>query len=877
VSSLRVLAARVAGWLRRSQRERDLIRELHANIQLHIDDNLRAGMPPHEARRAALIKFGGIDQTRDAMRELWSIRWIETLWQDMRYALRGLRRAPGFSITAILSLALGLGGSVAIFTIADSLLLRPLPYQDPSQLVIVWEAKRGAATTQNVVNPANYRDWKQQNDVFASMAAFAQFRVVLTVDKRAEEVDRQIVSAEFLPLLGVPPLRGRWFTPEEDKPGTPSSIIISYHLWQTWFGGADDIIGRQVQLNSTPRTIVGVMPADFYFLDRAVEFWEPIGLDPAASRRGRFMMVLARLKPGVDRDRAQTAMTLIAQRLEGAFPDFDAKWGVNVEPLRDALVGPVRASVLILLGAVALLLLVACANVAGLLLARYAVRRREMAVRASLGAGRLRVVRQLLTESVVLGLLSGLLGVAVAKWMVAALVAVAPPQIVRSAVIAIDWRIVGFGALLAVLTSVIFGLAPALVTTRKGLMDAVRHDSRASIGTGGRLRAWLVGAEVALCVVLLTGAVLLFRSLVGLQAVDPGLDPSNLLTFRVSLPPPRYPDVSQRVPFFARAIDEIAQLPGVRSAAAVSVVPFKGVPSGTTVFIEGQPPAKPGEELSAAIRTVTPNYFRTMGIPLRSGRDFTAADNRVEAPVRFIVNEAFVRKYLGGAPPLEARVSARMDTVNPFGDIIGVVGDVKEGSLDKAPRPTVYYVHARLANSGLVIVVRTDGPRPDLGELARRAVARIDPAQPIADVLTMDEVLGLTMARQRFSATLMVAFSLGALLLAAIGIYGVLAYSVSQRTREIGVRVALGAEPSRIVWLIVAAGARIVLAGTVAGVAGALLLSGLLESLLFGIAPRDPLTFALVPATLALVGLAAAALPARRAVNLDPTDALRTD
>ncbi len=810
-----------------------------------------------------------------------NIRFIglETAWHDLRYALRGLQRSPGFALTAILSLALGIGASLSIFTVADNLLLRPLPYRDPSRLMMLWESRRTIGDREhNVVSPGNYFDWKAQNDVFETMAAFREGPSVLMDGDRVEQLTKQLVSADLFPLLGVHPIRGRLFTAAEDRPASDTVLLISYRLWQSWFGGDDGVIGRRVQVNATPRTIIGVMPPGFHFRNRETDLWEPLGLNPAQNYRktsGRYMLSIGRLKPGVSQTQAQARMTAIAQRLETAYPEFDKNWTINVESLRDSLVREVKTSLIVLLCAVGLLLAVACANVANLLLARYTTRRQEMAVRASLGASRWRVVRQLLTESIVLSLAGGLLGVLLARWAVAGLLALAPRDLTRSANITLDFRILVFAIGLSMLTGVIFGLVPSLIASRISLANALNDGSRSSTSSG-HLRTWLIGAEVALSVMLLAGAGLLFRSLVGLQKVDPGLDSSGVLTFRVSIPAARYPELPRRTQFFSRALERIQQLPGVRSASAVSYLPFAGDASETSVNIGGRPAPKPGEELSSVIRTVMPGYFRTMGITLKRGRDFTVADNSQSTPYRFIVSEAFAKKFLPGEEPIGKSINALMDTKNPYGEIIGVVGDVKEGSLDKEPMPTVYYIHSHLSYPSMILTVRSNGNPMSLAEPVRRIIRELDAAQPIAEIRSMQDILGQTFARQRFSALLLIGFSIAALLLAAVGIYGVLAYSVSERTREIGVRVALGAEPGRIAALILRDGARPVLAGIAIGIAGALGLSTVLKSLLFGVGPRDPITFVVVPVVLMGVALIAAYVPARRAARLDPMQALRT-
>jgi putative ABC transport system permease protein len=802
---------------------------------------------------------------------------LDTIWQDVRYAVRGLLRNLGFSATAILSLLLGIGASLAIFTVTDSLLLRSLPYRDSGRLVMVWERNmRKAGEDHNVVSPGNYLDWKRQNDVFESMAGFRTATSVLTVASRSEQLVKQLVTADLFPLLGVQPVRGRLFTAEDDKPGVNSALIISYRVWQSWFGGDETVIGRNVQVNSTPRTIIGVMPPGFYFLDRDTDVWDTLGLDGRDYRKtqGRWMLCLARLKRGITRGAAQAHMIALAQRLETAYPVFDKNWSVNVEPLRDSMVRQVKASLLILMGAVGLLLAVACANVANLLLARYAARSRELAVRMSVGAGRARVIRQLLTESVLLGLIGGASGELAAWWAVKGLVTLAPADLTRGAQVSYDLRIGLFALGLSLATGVVFGIAPALAASRGQLADGLREGGRSHIGGANRLRALLVGGEVALSVMLLVGGMLLFRSFVRLQTVDPGLDPTGVLTFRLALPAARYPEAA-RSQFFSRAIEQIEGLPGVQVASAISYLPFNGDAAGTWVGIAGRPAPRAGEELLGIIRTVLPGYFRAMRIPLKAGRDFTAADNDPRSPYRFIVNETFVERYLKGEQPLGKQINSLMDRSNPFGEIIGVVGDVKEDSVDKGPMPTVYYIHNHLSYPAMTFVVRTAGDPMSLTGPIRRIIQGMDPAQPIANVRTMQAIVAETFSRQRFSALLLSGFSLASLLLAGVGIYGLLSFSVTERRREIGVRMAVGAQPAQIVGMIVGSGARLVGTGTAVGIAGALALSGLLKGLLFGVGPRDVATYVAVPALLGVVALIACYLPARRAANLEPVSALR--
>jgi putative ABC transport system permease protein len=802
---------------------------------------------------------------------------MDTFFQDFRYALRTLRRTPSFTLAAVACLALGIGANTAIFSVIDGILLRPLPFSDPASLVMVWETDPSQGRDRNVVSPANYLDWRAQSSSFADIGSYIDWRGNLTGIDEPVEVKVSIATASFFRVLGVPPALGRVYTPEEDMPNAPNVVVLSHRLWERQFGARRDAIGSRLNLNGRPSTIIGVMPADFGIEGSTAELWAPMRLDPAVDYRtqtGRYLTAVARLKPGVTPQRAQADMNVIARRLESAHPVFNAGWGANVVPMSEQVVGGVRRALLVLGGVVGFVLLIACANVANLLLARSTARTREIAVRSALGAGRGRMVRQLLTESVALSALGAALGLVLAYWGLEAVKALAPRGVPRLATISIDAATLGFTVIVALVTGILFGLVPALHAGRGNLQTVLREGSRGSTASGGA-RGILVVAQVALSLILLVGAGLMMRSFVKLQSVDPGFDPHNVLTGRIQLAGERFRASSAATAFFEQILERVGKLPGVESAGAINWLPFAGDGSATSYWIEGRPVPPPTSEFVADVRAVDSRYFRTMRIRVRRGEPFDARAS-TESPKQVVVNEAFVRVHFPTGNPIGEHVLMPWgDTLR--GEIVGVVADTKHAGLDSVARPMIYWAMKQFPTNFMTLVVRTTGDPMRLAPAVAREVRALDANQPFADPQPLDAYLGQSVAQRRFSMTLLGVFSVLALVLAAVGIYGVLAYSVAQRTREIGVRMALGAREATVATMVVREALGVVGIGLAIGVAGALALTRVLASLLYEVSPTDPLTFAGVTIVLAAVAVSASYLPARRAARVDPIVALRSD
>jgi putative ABC transport system permease protein len=812
------------------------------------------------------------------------------LWQDIRYGLRTLLKSPGFTLVALTALALGIGANTAIFSVVNAVLLRSLPYRDSGQLMIVWEVNRAREGRNNVASPANFLDWREQAGSFQEMAAFYDAAFNLTGEGNPEEIPAQVTSGNLLTMLGTEPALGRVYTNEEAEPGRDDVIVISHGLWQRRFGGTADVVGKKISLNGQNVTILGVMPQGFkWFMKegsrtgKAAEIWTPTKFESSLSTptkgRGRYITVAGRLKPGVTPEQAQAEMSNIASRLEKQHPQVNTNMGINIVPVREQLAGEIKTALYVLLAAVGFVLLIACSNVANLMLARAASRQSEFSIRTALGAGRWRMVRQLLTESLLLSVLGGALGLLIALWGVDALVALSPPNMLVTEKISLSLPVLAFTFLVSLLTGTIFGLAPALEVTRLNLNESLKETGKSNMSSrrSRRLSSVFVVAQVALALVLLIGSTLMIRSFLRLQAVDPGFQTENLLTLRVTVPRTKYQEDAQVVAFFRQALERLKSLPDVRSVGAVSALPFGGnLGARTSFWIEGRPAPPPGEELSTDVRVTDENYFQTIGIPLLSGRTFTEQEAKEDRRV-IVINEAMARQHFPGENPIGRHLRVQMMPDPQPTEIIGVVADAKYKTLEGPAFPMVYWAHPQLVYSEMTMIMRTNGEPLNLAAAARREIQTIDKDQPVAEVRTMQSWIDQLTARSRFGMLLLSIFAGLALVLAAIGIYGVMSYSVTQRTHELGIRIALGAKALDVLKLILGRGLALTLVGIALGLAASLALTRFLSSLLFGVSATDPVTFLGLSLLLTAVALLACYIPTRRAMKVDPMVALRNE
>lgn len=808
---------------------------------------------------------------------------MDQLFTDIRYGFRSLLKRPAFTAIALLTLALGIGVNSAIFSAVDSILLRPLPLKDPARLVSVWEHTLRDGIRQNEAAPANFFDLQSQNQSFEQLGAFGPDDVNLTGDGEPERLDGQVVTANVFSILGVAPALGRTFSPEEDQPGQEHVVVLSDALWRRRFNGDPSIVNRTVTLNGESFTVIGVMPRGFFFPEREIELWTPWAMEPdqKSGRGDHYLRLVARLKPGTTLERANADLTSIAQRLSAEYPRTNEGLGFVAHSLHQDYVGNLRLPILILFAAVGLVLLIACANVANLLLAQATTRRKEIAIRIALGARRWTIVRQLLVESLLLAAGGGLLGTLGAFWSVEALGKLLPESLSKLQNVSIDARVFLFTLGVSVLTAVVFGGVPALLASRTrpgATLNDVARDMAG--GTSGRhVRRVLVVSEVALAVVLLVSAGLLIRSFQLLRQVDTGFTSENALTMRMVLPFPKYAQAEARRAFYDETLRRIEALPGVESAGMITFLPLSFHGMNFTFSVEGQPSPSDMKLPFALFRVVSPDYFRAMGIPLRRGRFFDTRDS-IDSQPAVLINRRFAEQYWPGEDAIGKRVKVGpVDSPNVWLTVVGVVGDVRQTGLYEQ-KLEFYVPYAQDRRSFMAprdLVVRTKSDPAAIAAAVRQAVWTVDKDQPVSNVRTLDQVFAAAISQERFQALMLGLFAALALLLACVGLYGVISYAVVQRTHEIGVRMALGAQPVDVLRLVIRQGMTLTLAGLVVGIVAGTFVTRVLTDMLFGVTPRDPLTFAGVPVLLVVVAFLACYIPARRATRIDPLTALRAE
>ena len=881
---------RLRALIRREALDAEMDEELRAHFEKHVEKLIATGLTREEAMRRARLVFGGHEQLKEECREARGVSFFDALKRDVLYGVRVLRKNPGFTAVGLITLALGIGATTAIFSVIDAVLLRPLPYGNSANLVLVWENNSRHPNPHNTVSPPDYLDWKKQSDIFSGMAAIFDQRANLTGNGLPEQIVLQNVSADYFSVLGVTPVLGAGFTEENGREGHDNVVILSYGYWRERFGGDADILRKSVTLNGHPLAIVGVAPQNFqwFIKDGSLtgakpQMWSPFVMPKDFAERknvGRFLTVVARLKPGVTPGQAQAQMAGVAARIAEEYPDFNANWGTNVVPLREQLSGDLRPALLVLFGAVALVLLIACANVSSLLLARAASREKELAVRMAIGASPWQIARQLLVESVLLAFFGGAIGIGLAFWGSNALLAASPANLLDLRSIAIDWKVLAFAAGSTIAAGLLFGFLPSFIASQSGTPETLKEGGRGTSAAQhrGYARSAFVVGQMCLALVLLTASGLLIRSFIHLVGVDPGFDASHLLTFKVSLPQAKYKDDASRVVFFREFLGRIANVPGVRAVTMNSFPPFSGLGAGTAVHLLNQPTRSLKDLPDSLVRVVGANYFSTMQIPLVAGRDFQP-EELANARHVVIINQAFADKYLAGVNPLGQKAVIFMmsleESKNPVSEIIGVVGDVRQIGLDTPSEPTVYWPHPELVYDAMAILVRTSNDPLAAVPAIRNELKQMDAELPMAGIASMDELLSDSISRSRFTMLLLGIFAAIALILASVGIYGVIAYSVAQRSQEFGIRMALGANSRNVLRLVLRHGAVLTSLGIGLGILLSLAVTRFIATLLYGTSATDPLTFAAVVVLLAFVALAACYIPARRATRVDPIIALR--
>ena len=881
---MKALLVRMRTALGLGAEEQEFDEELRGHLAMLAEENIRRGMSTDEARRAARIRLGGMTQLRETNRELQGLPFLETLIQDVRYALRMLRKNPGFTAVAVLTLALGIGANTAIFSVVYAVLLKPLPFAEPDRLFNVFDAQPQDSVPGTGLSYANFAEFRAENHIFSEMAGNQEHQLTLTGRGEPTVVNTAVVTPEIFSVLGEKPLLGRAFLPEEGKAGAPAVAILSEGLWRGSFGADPNIIGSAITLDKRSCTVVGIMRAGFRFpaILEDEQVWIPLAQDPLFGswmdkRSGHWLRVTGRLKRGVTMAQAQAELDALGARLAKEFPAENQGWLIRMVPLRDMIVENVRPALLVLLGSVGLVLLIACANIANLLLARATSRAREIAVRSALGAGRGRIVRQLLSETAVLGVLGGIAGIALAYWGVRALSWLLPATVPRANEIGVDALVLGFALLLSAMASCGFGLAPALFAAKSKLQASLRESGGRSGESAGRRRARnvLAAGEIAVATVLLVGAGLLVRSFANLTAVRPGFDVQHVMKASVSLPRFQYSTPQQWIAFSDELLARMQTEPGMRDSAIVVPLPISDGFINLGFDIPGTPPLSAGTSRTADFVSASPDYFRVMGIPLQAGRLFTAHDN-LSAPRVTVISQAFARMYFPNQDPLGKQLTFGFPFENVgVREIVGIAGDVRDVALGEAPKPMMYVPFDQAPFWGGNLIVKSALGMSTVAGAVRRQVREIDKDLPVTDVAMLPDGIEASVAQPRFRTLLLGLFAAMALALAAVGIFGVISYSVSRRTNEIGIRVALGAQSSDVLRQVLGEGARLAVAGLALGLAGAIAATRFMGTLLFGVKPVDPLTFAAVAAVLAGVTLAACYIPARRAMRVDPIVALR--
>ena len=876
----------------KSQVDRDLDEEVRAYVDLLVAEKIKAGMSADEARRAARQEAGSPEYIMDEVRDVRRGSGVDTTIQDIRYGLRLLRRSPGFALIAVLTIGLGIGANSAIFSVINGVVRKPLDYPNADRLMFVTTQFPALNFTRFWISPPEYVEYKQHTRAFTAMGAYSTGAMNLSSGDRPERVNAAFLTASMFDVLGVKPARGQFFTAEQDLPSAAPVVLIGYELWQHAFGGDPGIVGKQVQINARSRTVVGVMPPGFDLHDSRSQLWMPLGLVPnPTNRSSHFLYVVGRLADGVSEGQANAELAGFLKQWRaswaaGNHAPNDTSHRVQMTPLRDDVIGNVKRALWVLQGAVALVLLIACANVANLLLARAESRHKEFAVRTALGASRTRVLRQFIVEGVMLSVLGAMVGLALASWGLRALLLANPQSVPRSSEIGLDPRVLLFTVAVAVGTGLLFGLAPLLHMGEQAVTQAIKEGGVRSTTNAARnrVRRALVTAEIALAVMLVIGSGLLIRSFRNLTSVDAGFNSEQRVTFGIVLPGAAYPDSSRRVQFFSELTRKLGQIPGVERASAMAgLPPFRQV-NANDVDFEGYsaaPDSKDPIENVDYYQAVTPGYFETMGITIKAGRAFTSSD--AAGPLSVIVNEALVKRFFKDKNPIGQRVNPYFTPEPTWFTIVGVAKDVKQGGLENPAGTELYFDYEQAtrvpgaANTQMNVVLKTPRPLDAIAPAIRMAVRAMDPALPVIQLRTMEEVIGASVTRQRFLSMLLGIFAAVALTLAAIGTYGILSYVVTERHREIGIRMALGADGGRVVRLIMRQGMTIAVGGIVLGVGGAYALSNLTKSLLYGVSPSDPLTFVTVTLTIAVVAAAACVVPTRRAMRVDPLEAIRTD